>query len=258
MLFPLTGPAAQPAPVTKPVPVAGSVFDDFDGPAGSAPNAALWTPVTGVQWGSGTSDAGNVTLDGQSNLALTATQNGPAWSVGEVATWNRQLGYGTFSASIQMPPGAGIHPSFWLLGQTYNPANTAGTWPQCGEIDIIELIDNGNYYCTIHGPMYNADNGYTQSQINGPLDFNPTTGFHTYWCEHLPESVTFGIDGTTVGTITPADLPAGAPWELDQPFSALLSVAVGSSSVWGGAPNTSTPGTVAMLVDWFYWEPSSS
>lgn len=52
--------------------------------------------------------------------------------------------YGKIEASIKLPPTAnGLWPAFWLLGVDFT---TAG-WPQCGEIDIMEMgskegIDN--------------------------------------------------------------------------------------------------------------------
>jgi beta-glucanase (GH16 family) len=42
--------------------------------------------------------------------------------------------YGRFEARIKMPWGPGIWPAFWMLGSNINEVS----WPQCGEIDIME------------------------------------------------------------------------------------------------------------------------
>jgi len=54
--------------------------DEFNGPAGSPPDASSWTMQTGANYNGGddhvayTSDPGNVSMDGQGNLAITVRQ----------------------------------------------------------------------------------------------------------------------------------------------------------------------------------------
>ena len=55
--------------------------------------------------------------------------------------------YGTVEARIALPTGKGIWPAFWMLGENFD---TVG-WPACGEIDIIESInDESIVYGTHH------------------------------------------------------------------------------------------------------------
>ena len=62
--------------------------------------------------------------------------------------------YGRISARIKMPSGQGIWPAFWMLGSDY--ANVG--WPECGEIDLMELVNSGTtYYVTLHGPQGESD-----------------------------------------------------------------------------------------------------
>ena len=49
-------------------------------------------------------------------------------------------------------------------------------------------------------------------------------------------------------TVTPASLPAGAPWVFDHPFFLILNVAVGGN--WPGAPDATTLFPQQMLVDY--------
>ena len=63
-----------------------------------------------------------------------------------------------------------------------------------------------------------------------------------------PRAISFLLDGAVYKTITPADLPPGAPWPFDHPFFLLLNLAVGGD--WPGPPNASTQFPAHMLVDW--------
>jgi len=55
--------------------------------------------------------------------------------------------YGTASARMKMPTGAGIWPAFWALGE--------GKWPDCGEIDVMETVGDSSWVShALHGPGY--------------------------------------------------------------------------------------------------------
>ena len=43
----------------------------------------------------------------------------------------REFTYGKLEARISLPAGQGTWPAFWTLGNR-------GSWPNCGEIDIME------------------------------------------------------------------------------------------------------------------------
>ena len=71
--------------------------------------------------------------------------------------------------------------------------------------------------------------------------------FHTYWVFKQPGRLTFGIDESPLAMIQNSDVPMGGVWVQDEPFFALLSLAVGGK--WPGALG---PGVlpVQMIVDW--------
>lgn len=254
------GPTVQPAPQPKPTPSATAVFDDFNGPAGSVPNPELWMVPTGdtqpdTNQGVGKATADNTFLDGNGNLVIRSQKTASGWTTGWLTSWGKpQYGYGKFSASIKMPPGPGKDSGIWLLGAQYFDANVLE--PQCGEIDIIEYIGDGRYYSTVHGPMAYSGSPWNQTWTKGGLAFDPTAGFHTYWCEHTPQLVIWGIDGTTTGAATPKSIGPGSTWVLDQQFDVLFSTIVGNGM--SGAPTAATPPVFEMLVDWFLWEPATT
>jgi beta-glucanase (GH16 family) len=47
--------------------------------------------------------------------------------------------YGKVAARMQLPYGEGIWPAFWMLGANCNENGGDTPWPQCGEIDIMEM-----------------------------------------------------------------------------------------------------------------------
>ena len=95
--------------------------------------------------------------------------------------------YGTVEARIALPTGKGIWPAFWMLGQNIDKVS----WPACGEIDIIEAINNENIVYGTHHWQYNGNHA---SYGNNTEDYYGTskeldiTQFHTYkmvWNEKL-------------------------------------------------------------------------
>lgn len=228
-----------------------AVFDDFNGPAGAAPNPGWWSNVTGGDWDSGieTYRAADAVLDGQGNLAIRAVETEHGFESGRVQTKNKlSLGYGKITARIKMPSGQGLWPAFWLVGADEDTT----PWPNSGEIDVIELVSNANtYHSTIHGPN-NGNSGTYQVAFSGPIP-DLSTAFHEYWVKHVPDAITIGIDDMTIGTFAPDSLPAEARWIFNRPMYAILNLAVGGD--WAGPPDNSTPLPATMLVDWFRWEP---
>jgi beta-glucanase (GH16 family) len=230
---------------------AGPVFDDFGGPAGSAPNPAYWGYVTGTGWDLGLQNyvTAGAFLDGQGHLVIQAVDTGNGYTSGRIQTKNKlSLGYGTITARIKMPSGQGLLPAFWLVGADQDTT----PWPQCGEIDIIELVsDATTYYTTLVGPVSGMPEGSQQARFTGPIT-DLSTDYHDYWVTRLPDSITVGIDTQTLGTFTPESLAPGAQWVYNRPMYAILNLTVGG---WPGPPDKSTPSPATMLVDWFRFDP---
>jgi len=231
----------------------GAVFDDFDGAAGSAPNPAYWSYHNGKGYGVENYDTANAFLDGQSHLVIQAVDTGNGYTSGRIQTKDKlSLGYGTITARIKMPSGQGLWPAFWLVGADEDTT----PWPQCGEIDIIELPSTTTtYYTTIHGPVSgnpDTSEGTMQAQFTGPIA-DLSTDYHDYWVTRIPDRITVGIDNKTLGTFTPQSLPPGAQWVYNRPMYAILNLAVGGS--WAGAPDNSTRFPATMLVASFRFDP---
>ena len=231
--------------------------DEFTGPAGTPPNPAYWNyDVGGGGWGNNelqvyTNSTKNASLNGKGDLAITALRSGTGYTSARLTTQGKfAFTYGLVEASIKMPAGEGLDSAFWSLG---SDLNTVG-WPQSGEIDMAEYLGNllgaggGTYHIGLHGPL--VANPSTQWQVGADpsIGTSLSAGFHTYWIEKAPGSITVGIDGITEGTITSAQLPAADQWVFNAPSNLLLDVAVGGNYEGPVQPSTKFPAT--MLVDY--------
>lgn len=230
--------------------------DDFDGMAGTLPNATKWAFDIGRGtngWGNSelqyyTDRPQNIGLDGTGNLvikALKESYGGANYTSARIKTQNIfSQKYGRFEARIKTPYGQGIWPAFWMLGS--NIGTTA--WPQCGEIDIMEQrgqepsVLNGS----LHGPGYFGANPLTGSYVLRNSRFD--TDFHVYAVEWFEDRIDFFVDDYLYNRINKTDVEAKGDWVFDQPFFMILNLAVGGSYV--GAPNTSTTFPQQMLVDY--------
>lgn len=248
--------------MTKPAQTkAGTVFDDFDGPARAAPNPALWDTAVGPDRDASlqryTRSADNVRLDGKGHLLIQALRTRAGYTSARVATKGKlNMQYGTVAARIKFPEGQGIWPAFWLLGSDFDRVG----WPRSGEIDVMEFVNEGTrYHVTLHGPQGKTDY-YGGSEVSGQVVgtegtiANLSKDFHVYWLNWQPGHIVVGVDMRTLATFTPADLPPGARWVFDKPMFAVMNVAVGGP--WPGPPDKTTPFPATMMVDWFRYTPS--
>jgi beta-glucanase (GH16 family) len=230
--------------------------DEFNGSAGESPDSTKWefdigTGPNNDGWGNAeleyyTNRTSNASLDGNGNLAITARSelySGSAFTSARIKTMGLfEQPYGRFEARIKTPYGPGIWPAFWLLG---NDVNTIG-WPQCGEIDILELrgqkpnIING----TLHGPGYSGAGGITKSYAFENDRFD--NDFHLFAVEWGTDYIDFFVDSTLYQELIPGDLPGN--WVFDHPFFIILNVAVGGNYV--GFPTSQTPFPQSMMVDY--------
>ena len=227
--------------------------DDFAGPPGSAPDPAKWRRETGAGgWGNQelqtyASHLANCHLDGHGHLVITAirTDGGPA---GAVAYSSARLNsvfharYGHIEARISMPCGPGLWPAFWMMGRR-------APWPACGELDIMEAInDCTRVYQTAHGPDRPDRYPWHRKLAVTPAG----SGFHVYGADWSAGEVSVSVDGQVTGRLTREELDGTAAWPFDErPMYVLLNLAVGGQ--WPGDPSPGTPFPASMLVNYVEW-----
>jgi beta-glucanase (GH16 family)/membrane-bound metal-dependent hydrolase YbcI (DUF457 family) len=232
--------------------------ENFNGPAGSRPNPRRWSyDIGGGGWGNEeleyyTSRRTNAQLDGHGHLVITARAQRYTGSDGVTRSYASarlqtlhqfQFEYGFVEARIKVPAAPGVRAAFWMLG---NDAYAPKGWPGSGEIDTMEVLGSKSTVVkgAVHGPWSWAPHGVGSSLSSST---SLASGFHVYGVEWSPDQISFLLDGSVYETVTPADLPPGAPWPFQHPFFLLLNLGIG-----GVATGTPVPATfpVRMFVDW--------
>lgn len=149
--------------------------------------------------------------------------------------------YGRIEVSAKLPSGRGTWPAIWMM-----PTDGAyGTWPNSGEIDIMEHVgyDPHVVHCNTHTSLYNGANGKGAS-IQVPDAFD---AFHVYAVEWTPEKMSFYVDDTKYFTLNvTSDYRS---WPFNKRFFLIMNIAVGGN--WGGVQgvdNTVFP--AKMVVDY--------
>lgn len=228
--------------------------DEFDGAQGELPDNTKWTFDIGTGdngWGNQelqyyTDRPENVSLDGEGNLVITArseTLGGRQFTSARIKTEGLfEQQYGRFEARLITPYGPGLWPAFWMLGANIE---TVG-WPQCGEIDIMELRgqEPNIIHGSIHGPGYSGGNPITK--MYGLVNDRFDSDYRIYAVEWDEDKIDFFVDDFLYQRIERDDVPG--EWVYDQPFFILLNVAVGGDYV--GFPTPDTPFPQEMIIDY--------
>lgn len=174
------------------------------------------------------------------------------YSSGKLITKGKQSWtYGKFEIRAKMPTGQGIWPAIWMMPE-HEPFY--GTWPKCGEIDILELL--GNIPNKLHGTCHF---GEPHKELQGtyflPEGQSFGDDYHIFSMEWEPGEMRWYIDGKLYHTANDwfskdpdqaEDYTYPAPF--DQDFYLILNISVGGS--WPGNPDETTKFPQQMAVDY--------
>jgi beta-glucanase (GH16 family) len=249
-----------PAP-TAPAPgvQTGSFLfhDEFDGPAGSAPDPSKWavsanrTPIKNPVgfdrpefWGQYRNTRENVFLDGNSNLVLRATKDGDKFFGGLVSgNWRGGIGT-TWEARIKLNClTGGAWPAWWLSNDF--PGRE-------GEVDLLEWYGNGEWPAgtTVHADPFGTAFETQPIGVDG--------GWHT-WRVTWNQSGFYFWEDYADGKEPYFSVPATGIEDLNDPIRKwpfndpdynlfpVLNLAVGGSG--GGDPGSGSY-PAEMLIDW--------
>ncbi len=212
--------------------------DEFD--YEGAPNPEKWSyDVGGNGWGNNERQyytvGENVIVDGEKMVIEARKEDfgGSEYTSTRIITKNKgDWLYGKFEISAKLPAGKGTWPAIWML-----PTDKEyGSWPQSGEIDIMEHVgyDMNKIHTTVHTKAYNHTAG-TQKGKGVKIE-NVSTEFHKYGMEWLPDKILFYIDDVLVNQFVPTDYKdenSYKEWPFDGRFHLLINIALGGD--WGGA-----------------------
>lgn len=165
---------------------------------------------------------------------------GMKYTSSRITTKNKKnFKYGKIEARIKMPKFKGVWPAFWMLGANQDSVG----WPKCGEIDIMEAINDENLvYGTLHWfndpGNNNADSGSSVAVAN-------RTEYHVYGVEWTADKLRWYVDGKVYRTM---DVSNDSFSEVRKEYFVIFNMAIGGQ--WPGYNIDETAFPATMEVDW--------
>lgn len=225
--------------------------DEF---TGASLDSSKWNVETGMtgwgnnEWQNYTDNPENLKVE-NGNLVITARCDSGVCGDKDGSITSSRINtkgkfsaqYGSIQARIKAPAGQGMWAAFWMMGANFDSVG----WPECGEVDIMEIFDGASTNDRVHTVLHWSDGGHVfegdSRQFPSPL----SDDFHTYEVDWNENRIIGKVDGRQffVRTINPTAMD-----EFLNDFFILLNVAVGGNL--GAVPVTNQVWQHEMLVDW--------
>lgn len=221
------------------------VFDDeFNQPDGTQPDPARWASSArrNATWNRFVADDARVHYVEDSALVLKAIPNtDKATDSADMLTGAMEtqgkfgFQYGRIDVRFKTEHHTGNFPAVWMM-----PVDNSDGWPNDGEIDIFETIDNQNKsYHTVHTNWtYNLKHtGDPRSSASVDID---VTQWHVYSFEWEATQLRWYIDGEQVFSYDKSaseDALANGQWPFDRSFYVIVNQSVGNGS-WAAQADT--------------------
>lgn len=177
--------------------------------------------------------------------------NSTSYSSARITTKGKHsLTYGTVKARMKLPKGQGVWPAFWLLPET-------GTWPDAGEIDIMEIIGGGNGFDNkLHGSVHFGDSSKNHLSLTNSTTLDTGTfndDFHVFSVKWEQNKITWFLDDEEYYSVTKKQIEQkGGVWCFDRPFYVIFNFAMGG--FWAESvnklPSKNHPYTNELFVDY--------
>lgn len=152
------------------------------------------------------------------------------------------IDFGKVEVRAKLEAGKSVWPAIWMLPQS-------GTWPDGGEIDIMERLNHDEFvYQTVHSRYTHTPGKKNDPKSSVTARIRPDT-YNVYSVEILPDSLMFYVNGER--TLTYPRIEFGADPDIQYPFGSpyyiLMDMQVGGNWV-GPADGRDLP--VEMTIDW--------
>ncbi len=206
--------------------------DEFD--YEGLPDETRWNyDISGNSWGWGNNEAQWYTEFRPENacvsngtLKITAIKEymcGKDYSSARLTTQHKgDWKYCKIEVRAKLPSGRGTWPAIWMMSTD----NNYGTWPDSGEIDIMEHVGfNPDFvFSTTHTNKYN----HMKNTQKGADYYCPdaTSEFHVYCLEWEENEYRAYIDGIHYYTYE-NEHTGWESWPFDKPFHLILNLAIG-------------------------------
>ncbi|KAF4465811.1 endo-13(4)-beta-glucanase [Fusarium albosuccineum] len=227
---------------------------NFRGSWGELPSTSTWNIIVrdknyNNELQRYTKDKSNLRLSGKSTLQLipqyttSAPNNWTSARIESKYTFTPTAGKITrLEASLRLAGNPqlrkqGIWPAFWLLGDS----NRQGvTWPECGEIDIMENINGEKIgYASLHCDKY--PNGICNEPVGIAAQTSLLDSKYHVWrvsidrrnSNYKSQSITWYLDGKIFHKVTGTKIGNATVWKAlaQSPVFVILNVAVGGDWV---------------------------
>lgn len=176
---------------------------------------------------------GNLLIIGRKELYDSAGYTSASITTDGKKSWT----YGRIEARMKLPKGQGMWPAFWMLGQNIHQVG----WPRCGEIDIMEHINNEDI---LYGTLHWHDEEHVSSGGRIPCTVNE---FHDYSVEWANDSIKWFLDGVQYHSVCIKD-SINSTAELHKPHYIILNLAIGGE--WPKDPDETTQFPDTVFVDY--------
>lgn len=205
------------------------------------------------EWQRYTADPKNAAVvDGK--LEITALHEGNTHGMDQYTSarlntaQKKSFTYGKLVSRIKLPQGEGLWPAFWMLGTNIDENGGTVPWPDCGEIDILELYGSKDDAVIEANAHFSGKDG-THDQM-GAASYHLKEGifaddYHNFELEWNENEMIWRVDETEFARM---DITGEEHAEFHKEFFILLNIAVGGT--WAGRPDESTVFPQKMYVDW--------
>ncbi|WP_162618619.1 family 16 glycosylhydrolase [Pedobacter yulinensis] len=183
---------------------------------------------------------GNLVL--RMDNAIIAGDAVPYHSGGIMTSSKFSIRYGKIEVRARFSKGKGSWPAIWMMPEL---PTAYGGWPNSGEIDIMEHVNNENVvHQTIHNSAVTNEKGASTATHQASYHADD---YNTYGIVWNPGSIEFYVNGEHQYTYKKETAAGSKQWPFDRPFYIILNQA-GAVGWPGPANNADLP--FEMKVDW--------
>jgi len=176
---------------------------------------------------------GSLLIIGRKELYDSAGYTSASLTTDRKHSWT----YGRMEARMKLPKGQGMWPAFWMLGQNIHEVG----WPRCGEIDIMEHINNEDI---LYGTLHWHNDKHVSSGSKIPCDIEE---FHNYSVEWAGDSIKWFLDDVKYHSVCIND-STNSTSELHKPYYIILNMAIGGD--WPQNPDETAQFPDTVFVDY--------
>lgn len=142
--------------------------------------------------------------------------------------------YGRVEVRAKLPSGIGTWPAIWTLGKNITESGAywqlqgfgTTSWPQCGEIDIMEHWGNNQNF--VQSATHTPSSFGATVNHGGQVVPTASTDFHVYGLVWTPEKLVFSVDNVVHYTYNPS-IKDASTWPFDADQYLLLNIAIQES-----------------------------